>query len=65
MEKIWCWFLVLVIVTLLVSSASDEMGEGKLNNEFFIAVGFLVVGILILTYFLYSFFMRPKNKWEK
>jgi hypothetical protein len=42
-----------------------EMGEGKYTPDFYIAVGLLAIGVLILIFFVYLFLKKPKNKWEK
>lgn len=45
--------------------SSEELGEGEWTNYFYIAMGFLVVGLLIVAYFIHSFLTRPKNRWRK
>ena len=42
-----------------------DMGEGKYTQNFFIAIGISVVGVLILIFLLYALLRKSKNKWEK
>jgi|TARA_B100002003_G_scaffold239974_1_gene259952 hypothetical protein len=37
----------------------------KYTPEFYIALGVGVIGLLILAYFIISFFRSPRNKWSE
>jgi hypothetical protein len=44
---------------------TSPKGETKFTQDFYIALALLVVAAIIIAYFAYSFFKKPKNKWEK
>ncbi|MFA5061186.1 MAG: hypothetical protein WC494_02635 [Candidatus Pacearchaeota archaeon] len=46
-------------------SQDSSKGETKFTSDFYIALILLAVAALIIAYFAYSFFKKPKNKWEK
>jgi hypothetical protein len=49
-------------------TSSDLGGSGSrwvYTQDFYIALGVGAFGILILAVFLYFFFRRPRNKWER
>lgn len=48
-----------------LENKAPSNGETKFTSDFYIALILLVVASLIIVYFAYSFFKKPKNKWEK
>lgn len=46
-------------------AADEGDGSGKMYTiNFYIALGFGVVGLLIVVYFVYLFIRYPKNRWK-
>ena len=47
----------------------DNQGSSVADTEytlnFYIAIGFAVVGVLVVAFFIYLFLRNPKNKWKK
>ncbi|MFA4960673.1 MAG: hypothetical protein WC548_03340 [Candidatus Pacearchaeota archaeon] len=51
--------------TVIMDSSGDEMGESKFTLEFYIAMGFLFIGIILIVFLAYAFFKRPKKQMGK
>jgi amino acid permease len=60
-KRVMMGFLLLV----LISFVSALEGGTELTTEFYISLGVIGIGILIILYLIYSFIRKPKNKWEK
>jgi hypothetical protein len=43
---------------------SSEESGGKYTDNFYIALGLGGFGFLIVIYFIYLFFKKPKNRWK-
>ena len=39
--------------------------DGKYTRDFYYAIGFGIVAVLIVVVLIYLFFRKPKNKWKK
>lgn len=42
----------------------DEGGSFEYTDNFYIALGLGGFGVLIVIYFIYLFFRKPRNKWK-
>ncbi|MFH1238343.1 MAG: hypothetical protein ABIH79_00350 [archaeon] len=49
----------------LRDSSFENLNSLGYTEYFYIALGVGVIGLLILIFFAYLFFKRPKNRWEK
>lgn len=50
---------------LSFSEAESSSGGERYNQNFYIALGIAIVGILIAAFFVYLFLRSPKNRWKK
>ena len=48
-----------------VVGVKDYDGDSVYTRDFYIALGIGGLGVLIVAIFLYFFFRKPKNRWEK
>jgi len=48
-----------------VGVVAGDSGEWVYTQDFYIALGVGVMGILVVAVFLYFFFRKPRNKWER
>jgi hypothetical protein len=52
-------------VKTLGSDTSVSKGRWVYTQDFYIALGVGAFGVLVVAVFLYFFFRRPKNRWER
>jgi hypothetical protein len=52
-------------VSTPVTQPANTEKTGTFTINFYIALGFGLIGLLILTYIIYSFMKSPKDNWKK